>query len=244
MRSERVHCRGCYREVVDDLRDRAPTGERPGSLDVERDDYRIAGLDLRARGAPEPTPSAVSHHLSIRPYHVDAPLVGTPSEPAAPVEVVVAGEARFEQVRGRVLHLAENRDFLAEGRNEKLVAVAEEHVPLRDAGYDLIQADDEPAGRCGIAELGEQRLSDRHRIVGQRIRKRQRGEIRLDSAGEGLQLRALALLQLDPGEHATLWEGLWRQSAGPPQHRRERLALADLVSAGEQHFSAQRDARL
>ncbi len=154
-------------------------------------------------------------------------------------------------MRGRVLHLPDHRHLLLEPGHDELVALAQNHIregsrwQMQCAG----QIDHEPPDSLLATQLRKQCLPHRQRLrrsglVGSGSLQSEHGQIALHALGQQIHLLLLAMFQLLASEYAALREGVIRESPGPIEHREQRLAAPDGISAWEAHLAHESNALL
>ena len=117
-----------------------------------------------------------------------------------------------------------------------------------------VDVDHQTADRFGVAKSAHQLLADHQRlgrVAGRRGRtgpaaadgsfERQCGQVALQAVRQQVDLILLPLLQFLANVYRAAGKCQIGESAGPLQHRRQRLALVDGILAGEPHLAREFD---
>src|ERR1019366_474292 len=203
-RQER-HC-----QIVDDRSDCLPKRQSPHALRIQRYDDRVSRTHLNRLGPPEPTAALAGNDTPIRSYDVNALAICLLRAPAAPRDVVVAGQATPEYMRRGALNFAQNGNLLGSLWNEQFIPISEQHIlwPADPAFHDAIHVYHKPTHGLGVAQLGEQCLANcqtlgragrtvptiRGGAAGDGL-ERERRQIALHSVGQQIELLLFTLLQ-------------------------------------------------
>src|SRR5882672_9039318 len=142
-------------KIVNDCRNGLPKRQRPHPLRVERYDDGVAWVYLDRLRASKPSFASTGDHITVCANHIDALLVSLLCSSATLGDVVVASQAELKYMRGRALHLAQNRNLLRFLRYHQLVAIFDDDV-VGATGFLLdytFNVDDESTHRLGFSKL-------------------------------------------------------------------------------------------